>query len=202
MRSSVTRLLCCVALLAVAGSAGGNDQLVKGVALAVRDPLPGADPTRREIMATAREAQSPETIIGNPTVAGGGAVLRVVANGGTPSDQVFALPQGISSTGQPFWIALGTSGFRYKDTKADQGPVKTLTIKRSSSAVFAIFAKVSGDSGTVNVIPPNPGTDGFLTVTIDGGDRYCVQYGADGRVKNNLDKGFKVSKVGQEGCPP
>jgi hypothetical protein len=204
MKAIRSSLLAAGTVLALAGSVLAADQLVKGTALTVKDPAPGVDPTARLVSAAAKEIQSPETIVGNPTLPGsaGGAILQLIANGANPSSQTFNLAQGTSSTGRPFWVAIGASGFRYKDAKGDQGPVKLLTIKRTPSAIFSIKAKVSGKNGTINVLPPNPGTDGYLTVTITGGDRYCVKYGPEGKVTNNFDKSFKVRKVEVEGCPP
>src|SRR5262245_24471244 len=197
-------LLVAGIFLALVGSAVAADQTVKGALLTVKDPAPGVDPTARLISATAKETQSPETIVGNPTFPGsaGGAMLTLISNGTNPSSQTFNLPQGTSSTGKPFWVAVGASGFRYKDAKGDNGPVKLVTIKRTPSAIFSIKAKVTGANGTINVLPPNPGTDGFLTLTITGGDRYCVKYGADGKVTNTSNKAFKVRRPELEGCPP
>jgi hypothetical protein len=204
MKAIRPTLLAAGVLLAVAGSALAADQTVKGSLLTVKDPAPGVDPTSRLISASAQEKQSPETIVGNPTFPGsaGGAILTLIANGANPSSQTFNLPQGTNSTGKPFWVAVGASGFRYKDPKGDQGPVKIVTIKRTPSAIFSIKAKLTGKNGTINVLPPNPGTDGFLTLTITGGDRYCVKYGAEGRVTNSSNKAFKVRRPELEGCPP
>jgi hypothetical protein len=204
MKAIRTSLLAAGLLLAIAGSAAAADQTVKGTLLTVKDPAPGVDATARLVSATAKETQSPETIVGNPTFPGsaGGAILTLIANGTSPSSQTFNLPQGTTSTGKPFWVAVGASGFRYKDPKGDQGPVKILTIKRTPSAIFSIKAKLTGKNGTINVLPPNPGTDGYLTLTITGGDRYCVKYGADGKVTNTSNKAFKVRRPEIEGCPP
>lgn len=204
MKRILSSMLAASAMLAFAGSVPAADQLVKGTALTVKDPAPGVDPTSRLIVANAKETQSPETIVGNPTLPGsaGGAILGLVANGTSPSSQTFNLPQGTTSTGKPFWVAVGATGFRYKDPKGDQGPVQIVSIKRTPSAIFSIKAKVKGANGTINVLPPNPGTDGYLTLTITGGDRYCVKYGADGKVTNNANKSFKVRKPELEGCPP
>jgi hypothetical protein len=203
MKAILSSMIVCGVVLAIGGgSASAADQLVKGKSFIVTDPMPGVDPTKRLISAAAKEIQSPETIVGNPTLPGGGGVLTVIANGGTPTSQVFNLPQGTNSTGKPYWVAVGATGFRYKDPKGDQGPVHILTIKRTPSAIFSIQAKVKGKNGTINVLPPNPGTDAFLTVSIDGGDRYCVKYGAEGKITNNVNKAFKVTQVEIEGCPP
>jgi hypothetical protein len=44
---------------------------------------------------------------------------------GTPSMQTFPLPAGTSApTGKPFWSGDVVKGFKYKDSKGENGPVK------------------------------------------------------------------------------
>jgi hypothetical protein len=196
-------VLVSAVVLAVAGSlAYAADQTILGRVLTVKNP---SDPSRRKIVGVAKEKASPNTIVGNPTTAGptGGGVLRVIANGGTPTDQSFALPQGISSSGRPFWVATGSTGYKYRDSRGDQGPVKSITIKRSGSGNFLIKATLSGRNGAVNVTPPNPGTSGFVTLQIGqvAGERYCVQYGPESQIKNNGTKLFRAKKPLNQGCP-
>jgi hypothetical protein len=203
MRKLSRYIFIPVALLAVAGSlALAADQTILGRVLTVKNP---GDPIKRKIVGVGKEKASPNTIVGNPTLAGptGGGVLRVIANGGTPSDQSFALPQGTSSTGKPFWVATGSTGFKYRDSKGDQGPVKSVTIKRSGSGSFLIKASLSGRNGTINVTPPNPGTSGFVTLQIGQvvGERYCVQYGPESQIKNSGTKLFRAKKPLNQGCP-
>ena len=73
--------------------------------------------------------------------------------------------------------------------------------KRSAGGTFAIKALVSARNGAVNVVPPNPGTSGFMTLAIGGGDRYCVQYGPESQIKNKGTKLFRAKKPLAEGCP-
>ena len=51
-------------------------------------------------------------------------------------------------------------------------------------------------------MPPNDGTDAYGVLTLGGGDRYCAQFGADGRVRNRGTVSFGVANPTSEGCPP
>jgi len=85
------------------------DQTILGAQLVVRNPDP-TNPAKRKVMATAKEVASFNTIVGNPVAAG--ATFSIMANGGTPSAQIFVLPAGMSpSTAQPFWSGDAVSGF-------------------------------------------------------------------------------------------
>ena len=188
----------CVFLLA--GLAGAADQTILGRSLIVKNPG-AAD--KRKIASSAKEVASPNTIVGDPTLSGsaGGAMLTVIANGSNPTSQSFSLPQGETLAGKPFWRTSGSAGFKYKDGKGEQGPVRTVIIRKTPSGVFNIKVTVKGKNGPVNVLPPNPGTDGYVTLTIGSGDRYCVQFGPDGTVNNKNGSLFKVRRPTLEGCP-
>lgn len=194
-----------VSLALFAGSAGqanAADQLILGSKIVVKDSKPG-DPAKRTVIGIGKEKASAETIVGDPTV--GGATLVIIANGDHPTTQTFPLPQGTTSTGSPYWKASGSTGFKYKDSFGEQGPVNGVSVKRSSSGTFLIKAKILGKNGVVDVLPPDLGTDGFMTLTLGGGDRYCVQYGPAGTNKNKGAKAWqwKFNKNGpiQEACP-
>jgi hypothetical protein len=198
------RSLAISALVAGLGLVGGwavaSDQTVLGKSFIVKNPS-SAD--KRKVTSSAKELNSANTITGDPTLSGsaGGAILTIIANGASPSTQTFNLPQGTSVSGKFFWKASGTSGFKYKDGKGEQGPVKTVIIKKNLSGVFTIKAVIRGKNGALNVVPPDPGTDGFVTLKIGGGgDRYCLQF-ADGQVKNVDASLFKVRRPTTEGCP-
>src|SRR5262245_64579346 len=107
--------LAAVVVGLLAGSAPAADQTVLGRSIAVKS-TPG-DATRRRVTGSAKEKGSPNTVIGDPTVAG--AVLTVVANGGTSSVQTFALNQGITSAGAPFWSGDAVKGFTYRDPNGE-----------------------------------------------------------------------------------
>jgi hypothetical protein len=197
MRRLIRSSACAAVGVAVlVGWAGAADQTILGKSLIVKNPA-GAD--RRKIASTAKEIASPNTLTGDPTI--GGAVLTVIANGASPTSQTFNLPQGTTISGKPFWRTTGAAGFRYKDGRGEQGPVRTVIIRKTVSGIFNVKVIVQGKNGPVNVLPPNPGTDGFVTLELGGGDRYCLQFGSDGVVFNKSDRLFKVKKPVIEGCP-
>jgi hypothetical protein len=183
---------------ALATSAHGADQTIRGVKLIVKDQDPSTT-SRRSVVAVAKEAASPNTIVGDPLT--GGARLEVVANGTTPSAQVFPLPQGTAADGSAFWSATGTRGFRYVDRRGEQGPVRSVLVKRGGAGAFTLKAKLVSGPWPVDVVPPDAGTDGFVTLTLGGGDRYCVQYGADGTNANRGGVAWRNRHPVAEGCP-
>src|SRR5205823_2698536 len=150
-----------------------------------------------------------------------GATVEIIANGTTPSDQVFTLPAGAAGPGTPGWKALGkpVNGYSYKDAAGVNGPVKTALIKKSGSGTksgggtFLVMVNLNGALGPgpqphITVVPPAPGTDGGMRFTITGGDSYCVAFGsaAGGKVINAPAKGtpnklFKIVGPTSEGCP-
>ncbi len=190
--------LSAVLAVLLASAARAEDQTVLGRRLAVRNPSP-ADATRRSVLAIAREPAGANVLVGDPTA--GGAVLEIAANGTRASAQVFSLAQGAASSGAPFWSALGTLGYRYRDPGGAQGPVRFVSIKRSRNGAFAIKLKLRAGDWPVDVVPPDDGTDGFLTLTLARGDRYCVQFGAEGRSTNRGGRLWKIEDVTAEGCP-
>jgi len=200
-------MLCRLTFVSLTLLAGGArvqaaDQLILGSKIVVKDSKPG-DPSKRTIVSIGKEKGSSETIVGDPTV--GGATLTIIANGDHPSTQTYPLPQGTSTLGSPFWKASGSTGFKYRDAHGEQGPVNGVSMKRSASGTFLIKAKILGKNGVIDVLPPDGGTDGFMTLSLGGGDRYCVQYGPSGINKNKGAKAWqwKSPKNGpiEEACP-
>ena len=168
----MTRHLALVAVVVglLAGSAPAGDQTILGKSITVKS-APG-DATRRQVKGSAKEKASPNTLVGDPTVAGdaGGAVLTIVANGGTPSVQTFVLNQGTSSGGEPFWSGDVVRGFKYRDPGGEQGAVERASIRRSPSGSFVMKLSLSGKNGPLAIVPPNPGTDACvaLQLGVDG----------------------------------
>jgi hypothetical protein len=208
----ISKLVALAGGIAFAASmAYGANQTILGKALTVKDPSAGADPAKRSIKGSAKEKASSAPLSADPTLAGsaGGAFLDIFANGNTPATstaQEFSLPQKVSSTGQPFWSKIGSTGFRYKDAKGEQGPVKSVLIKKSASGAFSIKVKLTGKSGTINVIPPDPGVSGCMALKIPqavaSGDRYSVQFGVESKIKNVDAKVFSAKKPTNKGiCP-
>jgi hypothetical protein len=172
------------------------DQTILGDTLQVKNP---STTDKRKVVCKAKEKGSSNTLVGNPTVAG--ATLTIRVNGGTPSSQTFNLPQGTSpTTGKPFWTAASTIGFKYKDPKYENGPIKGLTIKKTPSGTFQIKATGLGKVASVTVLPPNPGTDGCVLLQISGGDSYSVQFGPlDGTITNKGPLEYKHKRPSGEG---
>jgi len=195
------RTLALSAVLAGLGLLGSwahaSDQQVLGKSFIVKNP---SAVQKRKLTSSARELNSARTITGNPTMSGsaGGAFLTVIAKGTHPTAQDFNLPQGMSSSGKPFWRTSG-SGFKYKDGAGDQGPVRTVIIKKTLSGAFNIKVVIRGKNGQLNVVPPDSGTSGLVTLRIGGGDRYCVQF-TDGQMKNVNASLFKVRRPVTAGC--
>jgi hypothetical protein len=156
----------------------------------VKNPTSG--PTARTIVWKAREKPSTNTVVGDPTLAG--AKLRIVlAPGG---DQCVTMP----STG---WTALGTIGFRYKDSTLANGPARTASIKKKSSGIFQIQAILVGSG--ITVVPGNPMADYATNLKLGSGDDYRSGSGGAVPRPNNAET-FKVKNdtagLSIEPCSP
>src|SRR5262245_14746134 len=198
----MARLLAAlVSAIAIFSSpAHATDQLILGKSFVVKDPMPGIDPSKRSVVALGKELSSPNTLVGNPLT--NGASVEIVANGGTPTDQVVNLLPG-AYNGSNGWKALGSPviGYSYKDV-TPTGPVKTALIKKAANGIFILKVVMKGTNGATTVIPPNPGTDGGMRFTIAGGDSYCVNFGgaAGGKTTNApktvpQNKTFKIAST-------
>jgi hypothetical protein len=164
-----TSALCAVALVLVAaGIARGSDHTILGKKLIVKNPAGRED--RRVIVGigTNRPAGFSE-LRGNPFA--DGATLTVIGNGGTSTAQVFTLaPSG--------WDGI-QKGMRYRGPTTGD-PVKLVILKHVPVSRFAQLKVIlHGAVGTTDleVLPPNPGDDGGVTLEFPGGDRYCVAFG-------------------------
>jgi hypothetical protein len=106
-----------------AGAAVAADQTVLGNSFVAKN---AGDAVKRKVIGKGKELASPNTLIGDPTLTGGFLRARTfAATGGTPSEQTLPLPQGTSgSTGKPFWSGDAAKGFKYKDPRGENGPVK------------------------------------------------------------------------------
>src|SRR5262249_39275250 len=81
---------------------------------------------------------------------------------------------------------------KYSDSKGANGPVKSALIK-VKNGVFQIKVAIDAKLGAVDVVPPDPGSDACVLLTIGGGDSYSIQF-ASGKVTNKGAELFKVSK--------
>ena len=182
------------------------DQTVLGKSFSVKAKQ--GDASKTTVNGSASEKRSDDTLVGDPTSAGsaGGAILTVFASGGTPTMQSFVLDQGMSSKGKPFWSGSADKGFTYQDPKGEQGPVTSVSIKKSPSGMFTVSASITGRNGPVTIVPPDPGTDACfaLQLGVDGisGDRYDVLFGPGSKFMNKDATLFKAMKPPAEGvCP-
>ena len=180
-------------VLSAFAAAQAADHTVLGTTLVVKDPGTEA---KRKITVKAKEKATDAALVGDPTASG--ATVRVTLDGGTPSEQTYDLPAGLSPTRQkPFWTGDVVKGFKYGDSRGENGPVKRAQIK-SKDGVFLIKVVIDGKLGPVTVVPPAPGTDGCVLLTILGGDSYSVRF-ASGTLVNDGAKLFKVAKPTDEG---
>ena len=130
----------------------------------------------------------------------------MIVNGATSTSQTYTPPPGVY-VAPPFadWeVSTGATGTisKYLDKLGTNGPVRVLVLKITTTA--AVFkAIVDGKNGPVEVLPPDPGTDGGAIFTITGGDAYCFAFGgaAGGLVGNVANEAFKIVKPTAEGCP-
>ena len=217
MRSWLVSWVCVAAVL-LSTSALAAEQPVLGKSFAVKDPAPGVDPSLRSVSIKGKEPLSDNTVVGDPVASG--VTVEVIANGGNSTAQIFALPAGASVDGSPGWKTLGSPvlGYTYKDKLGINGPVKAAVIKRTRSGTFLVNVTARGVLGPgpqphIMIAPPVPGSDGGVRFTINGGDTYCVAFGAaaGGAVTNKptagpANKVFKVvdralAPTVEAGCP-
>lgn len=185
-------------------------QSILGKSFQVKDPQPNVTPSQRSIVISGKEIGSNDTLAGDPIT--NGATIEVFANGATSTTQTFVLPGGLYAAGSPGWKSMGNpvSGYSYKDSRGIYGPVKSVSLKLTSTHTFSIKVSIKGALGPgaqphVTVVPPTPGTDGGMRFTINGagGDSYCVNFGgaAGGQVTNSPtnsdpDTSFKIASKG------
>jgi hypothetical protein len=167
----MTKALAALFCIVIAGSAGAEDQAILGERFLVTNP--GA-PDQRKLILVAKELASPNTIVGDP--ASTGASLFVVVLGGTATYQQFQLAGSSPVTGRPFWTGDEASGLKYFDRNGENGPVKSVRIRKKSRGTFSIKAIILGKLGAIDVVPPNPAVIACFTLEIDPGSYYVVEF--------------------------
>ena len=178
--------LCSLPLLSLAHAA---DQTIFGSTLLLTNP---SGPALRRITVKAKKVPSFNTVVGDP--AADGAIVTIDVDGASPSEQTFTMPASA-------WSGDASNGFKYQDPTGANGPVKRAQIKHKRG-VFTLKVAIDGRLGTVDLVPPNPGTGGCVLFTIGGGDSYSVQF-TTGQVTNQAGTRFKVAKPTSEGsCVP
>lgn len=182
------KLLVVLVLLA-AGSVHAADQTVLGKSVSVANPRP-TDPTRRALVASGRERQSPNTVVGNPSIAG--ATVTFFVDGASSANQAFVLP----AAG---WKAK-KSGYQYRHA-VGSGAVSSASLTRGTNGAFTLRVRAKGRFGPINIVPPNPGTNACVRLDVAGGDSYHVLF-QPGTVRPNNAKRFGIRKPPAEGlCP-
>jgi hypothetical protein len=180
-------ILVALALGLKLTTAFAADQWIVGRQLLVQAP---SRPDRRRVAVDAMEWGSPDSVVGEPTVAG--ATLTIRADGDNPTQQTFPLPQGTALNGKPFWAGSSTKGFKYKDPKGEQGPVGSVQIRKTSSGLFLIKVRASARYAPLSIVPPDPGTGGCMLLELGDGDSYSVAF-PTGTIKNKGATFFKVT---------
>ena len=185
--------------LGVFGQRNKPDRIVRGHSMFVRNP---GDEDDRMLVAMGKEKPTDigTSIDGDPTAAG--ATLRVIASGGTDTDQTYVL----DASG---WRRLGSTGFGYAGpTGGDGDPVRRVVIKRRPGGSTLFRAILDGGLGSqsLDVVPPDPGDDVRLVLQFsNGGGTYCVTLGAAFGSTESLDtaQAWQLSGATAEAaCPP
>jgi hypothetical protein len=177
--------------MVLGGAAYTADQTILGKVLTLRD-RPG-HPNQRRITTSGKEKGSPNTLVGSPTTSG--ATLSVQATGANPTSQSFTLP----AAG---WTASGVNSFKYRDSSGAFSAVKRAQIKVTPSGTFTIKAIANGNNGPVNVVPPNPGTGGCVSLALGGGDTYHMLFGPGSSIRNKGPNFFQAKRPPTQGtCP-
>jgi hypothetical protein len=170
-------------------------RLILGRKMLVKDPN-GLE-TGRGATILGRESATDvgPAIVGDPTVSG--ATLRVIANGGTPSDETYVL----DAAG---WTAISTGYAYVGPTDVDADPVKKVILKRTPSGTALLKAILRGNVGIqpMNVVPSDPGTGGGIILNV-AGSVYCVGFGnaAAGSVVADTSALWKIVNATGQGCP-
>jgi hypothetical protein len=144
---------------------------------------PSADAAKRRLLFSSKEGASSNTVVGDPTISG--AKLRISVRGG--AEQCFDMP----ASG---WAAIGPLGFRYKDFDGP-GAVTAASIKKTPSGVFTIKLRVSGRTGSLDVVPVAGATGFDANFTLGGGDDYCAG-GTTPQGATDTDRAYKVKGLG------
>src|SRR5207244_1196712 len=155
------------------------------------------DESARSVKVLGRERSTDVgNLVGNPVISG--ATLRIIANGGTDSDQLYLL----DANG---WSGNAT-GCKYRGpTGAAGDPIRRVLLRSSAgrSAALTVIGRGNIGSQPLEVVPPNPGDDGGVILHINGGDTYCVSFGgaAGGIERDDSASRWSVVKAtGQPGC--
>lgn len=183
-------LLGASTVLLVVSVAFAADVAVRGRRLAVREG-PSGEPSRKVVI-VGREASADQPV---PEFSSG-ANLRVELDGASPQSQLYFLPaNGWTSTAR---------GQRFQGTGSN--PVQEVLIETDGTEPVRVRVVLRGDVGTtpLNLVPPDPGSGGSMTLA-GVGDTYCVVLGgaAGGTITANTERAFRMRGATSEvACPP
>ncbi len=199
--------LAVVAML-LAATAAVAEQAILGSKVQIKQ-RPALAETRQVVM-EAKGVATASTLAGDPST--NGASLTVIAQGGTPTAQIFRLAAGISPSGKSYWRrtpsnpALPANAWEYRDKSGESSAVAKLSIKIAAGKAL-LRAKITGKAGQpVAVVPPDPGSYVGFVFTIDGagGDVYCTSFGgaAGGSLLQGGASRFEIKKpITKASCP-
>lgn len=183
-------LLGVSALFLVVSAALAADVAVRGRRLVVREG-PSGEPSRKVVI-VGREASADEPVPAFTL----GANLRVELDGASTQSQLYFLPaNGWTSTAR---------GQRFQGTGSN--PVQEVLIETDGTQPIRIRVVLRGDVGStpLNLVPPDPGSGGSMTLA-GRGDTYCVVLGgaAGGTITANTERTFRMRGATSEvACPP
>ena len=191
------------------------DRPIRGVRLDVQDPT-GSENDRvvslvsKEPPLTVRSNARPYPRVpssrygfvldGDPTVHG--ATLRVIANGGTSSDESYTLEAAGWRMVKPLL------DYRYDAPAGDTDPVRSVRLRLLGiRGVARLTAVLEGGVGTtpLAVVPPNAGDDGGVILEIGGGGgTYCVPFGGaagGSEVRDSAERWKLTRPTSVSACP-
>jgi len=189
-------LTAASAFLALTGAGHAADQTVRGAQVQVRDASPGFPASRRRLVLEGREVGSPNTITGDPTIAGAALTVSLGAQ-----EETYLLQQNLDPrSGKPYWRRRG-GGFTYANPSGTNGAAISLGIERSPTGRFRIKAVVANVQGAVGLRPPDPGTEACVRLDLVGGDSYHMLFPPPpaSRIARNDARAFVIKRPLTEG---
>jgi hypothetical protein len=177
------------------GDACQTEVLLAGTKLQIKD---NADPTKRKV-----SLQSTGTAITVPSPGSSedftlyGATITLI----NPSRGVveeWPLPAVTDAKGKPLWTFSSTSGYKYKDSKLDFGPVKSASISAGKLKAGAKGIRIAYDLDATAQVSISVTLAGAL-----GAVNRCMVFGPPGTVsKDTPDQFFAKAAPPPSACTP
>jgi hypothetical protein len=169
------------------------DVAVRGRRMVVRE-YPAGEVNRRVVIVG--RAPTASATFAAPVA---GVYLRVYADGGegAQSQLFFLEPEG--------WSPV-SGGYRYSGHEANESPVEEVVVTVEPGKRARIRAVLNGGLGTesLDLVPPDPGTSGGLSIGTTG-DVFCVVFGGDagGTTHSDSPSVWRIRQAtGDVSCPP